>query len=246
MSDRLQARSAEAALRRPIPAIRLAVLLLAASLLASCETRGGKIPYDPAGFGPPDRPDTAAQSYDVPLGPLDVLRINVFRVADLSGEFQVDAHGVVTLPLVGAVTVRDQNSAQFARKLEVLYAEKYLNDPDITVRVIATNQLNVTVEGGVNAPGIYALPGKTTLLGAVAMARGAIISESNPKRVAIFRKRDGKTVAAAFDLIAIRHGEMADPLVYPGDTIVVDGSKVRTIYRDLLQAIPMIAVFRSL
>ena len=60
------------------------------------------------------------------------------------------------------------------------------------------------------------------------------------------RKRDGKTVAAAFDLIAIRHGEMADPLVYPGDTIVVDGSKVRTIYRDLLQAIPMIAVFRSL
>jgi polysaccharide export outer membrane protein len=227
-------------------ATRGLALVLAFAALTGCEIRGGKIPYDPAGFGPPDRITQGTEAYDVALGPLDVLRVNIFRVPDLSGEYQVDANGRVDLPLVGAVSVRDENAEQFATKLEHLYGVKYLNDPDITVRVQSTNQLNVTIEGGVATPGIYALPGKTTLLGAIALARGFNTQDSNPKRVAVFRKRDGKTVAAAFDVISIRHGDMADPVVYPGDTIVVDASKIRSIYRDLLQALPTVAVFNSL
>lgn len=220
--------------------------ICAVLLLVGCETRGGKIPYDPADFGPPDRPDVTANAYDIPLGPLDNLRISVFRVAELSGDYQVDSKGILNLPLIGRTSVRDMNSTQFADELERLYGQKYLASPDITVKVLNTNGLNVTVEGSVNAPGIYALGGRTTLLGAVATARGLIQDQSNPRRVAIFRKRDGKTVAAAFDLTAIRHGEMADPIIYPGDTIVVDGSKLRAIYRDLLQTLPTIAIFNSL
>ena len=227
-------------------AVHAMVLLGALAALTGCEVRGGKIPYDPAGFGPPDLRATGVEAYDVPLGPLDVLRINVFRVPDLSGEFQVDVRGFLDLPLVGSINVRDRNAEEFAAELERLYAAKYLNNPDVTVRVQTTNQLNVTVEGGVNAPGIYALPGHTTLLGTIALARGFNTQDSNPKRVAIFRKREGKTVAAAFDVIAIRHGDMADPLVYPGDTIVIDSSKIRAIYRDLVQTLPMVALFNQL
>jgi polysaccharide export outer membrane protein len=227
-------------------AMRLLAMMLAATALSGCEMRGGKLPYGPADFGPPDRNGPVREAYDVPLGPLDVIKVNVFRVPDLSGEYQVDGFGMVSLPLVGAVNVREQDTAQFAKRLEGLYKEKYLQNPEITVRIVTTNQLNVTVEGAVNSPGIYSLPGRTTLLGVISMARGVTTSESNPKRVAIFRKRDGKTVGAAFDLTSIRHGEMADPIVYPGDTIVVDGSKVRAIYRDILNSLPLIAVFNSL
>ena len=39
---------------------------------------------------------------------------------------------------------------------------------------------------------------------------------------------------------------MADPIVYPGDTIVVDSSSLRSLYRDLIQAIPLIAIFGNL
>lgn len=244
--DRMQRRSGGLLPRRTGAPARAAALLAALALLAGCETRGGKIPYDPAGFGPPDRLAAGVEAYDVPLGPLDVLRISVFRVPELSGEYQVDVRGIIDLPLVGSINVRDQNAEQFAATLEGMYAAKYLNDPDVTVRVQSTNQLNVTVEGGVNAPGIYALPGHTTLLGAIALARGFNQQDSNPKRVAIFRKKGGETVAAAFDVPAIRHGEMKDPLVYPGDTVVIDSSKIRAIYRDLIQTLPMIAVFNTL
>lgn len=254
MSNRLPAFSSRRAYHSsaPVLAPRLATLLapmLAAAALAAlsgCATRGGPIPYDVKEFGPPDASVQQDSAYDMPLGPLDMLRINFFRVPDLSGEYQVDARGMLMMPLVGAVSVRDKNPEQFAAMLEQIYGEKYLNHPDISIRVQGTNSHNITVEGGVNRPGIFALPGKTTLLGVVALAGGVNINDANPKRVAIFRKRDGKTQAAAFDLLAIRHGQMGNPLVYPGDTVVVDTSQLRALYRDLLQTLPVFAVFSGL
>lgn len=243
MSDRRQERSAGAA---AFLATRAGALLLACAALTACDTRGGKIPYNSTDFGPPLRSDYGTPAYDIPLGPMDVLKVSVFRVTDLSGEYQVGPDGLVQLPLIGAVSVRDQRPEEFARQLEKLYSAKYLNNPDITVRVVSTNRNNVTVEGGVYAAGIYSLPGQTTLLGAVALARGVNINEGNAKRVVIFRKRDGNTVAAAFDLTSIRHGETADPIIYPGDTVVVDSSKLRSVFRDLISAVPLIAIFGRL
>jgi polysaccharide export outer membrane protein len=53
-------------------------------------------------------------------------------------------------------------------------------------------------------------------------------------------------MAAAFDLVSIRRGEAPDPPVYRGDIIVVDGSRTRQMYRDFLQAIPILSVFRPI
>ena len=41
----------------------------------------------------------------------------------------------------------------------------------------------------------------------------------------------------------IRRGEMDDPVVYPGDTIVVDGSGLSKARRDILQALPVLGIF---
>ena len=225
---------------------RFIVAVLLSAALTACVTRGGKIPYTPERLSQPDRPAPSDTAYDIPIGPLDVLRVNVFRVPELSGEYQVDAHGMLSLPLIGSISARDQSPEQFATLLEQAYGERYLNQPEITVRVISTNMANITIEGGVNAPGIYALPGKTPLLGAIALAKGIEPNLANPKRVAIFRKQQGRTVAAAFDVVAIRRDEMQDPLVYPGDTIVVDSSQLRQMYRDLLQSLPAFTLFNQL
>lgn len=214
--------------------------------LTACATRGGSIPYAPADFGPPDKSVPEDLAYDLPLGPLDTLKINVFRVPDLSGDYQVDAKGMLDLPLIGLINVRELTPTQLSDDLERRYAVKYLNNPEITVRVMSTTNNSVTVEGGVNAPGIYLLPGRTTLLGAVAMARGVSPNDANPRRVAIFRKSGGKTLAAAFDLVAIRRGEMEDPMIYPGDRVVVDSSQIRPVYRDLLQTLPIFSLFLAL
>jgi polysaccharide biosynthesis/export protein len=226
--------------------IGLVLIGTAALVLGGCVRRGGTVPYAPADFGPPDKEQASEVAYDLPLGPLDVLAVKVFRVPELSGEYQVDAKGMLDLPLLGPTSVRNKSPEEFSRELERLYAVKYLNNPQISVRVTQTINNSVTLEGGLAVPGVYQLPGRTTLLGAVALARGIAQQDANPKRVVIFRKRNGQTMAAAFDLISIRHGEMEDPLVYPGDVIVVDSSQLRPLYRDLIQSLPLVTIFTRL
>lgn len=223
--------------------VLFAVLALA---LSACAKRGGDIPYAPANFGPPDAVAASDLAYDLPLGPLDMLKVNVFRVPELSGDYQVDAKGNLDLPLIGSFSVREFTPQQLGNELERRYGAKYLNKPDISVRVTSSNINSVTVEGGVNGPGIYPIPGKTTLIGAIAMARGISVNDGNPRRVVIFRKSAGKTLAAAFDLISIRRGEMEDPAIYPGDTVVVDSSTIRPLYRDLMMSLPLVSLFTQL
>jgi polysaccharide export outer membrane protein len=56
----------------------------------------------------------------------------------------------------------------------------------------------------------------------------------------------GKRQAAAFDLTAIRRGEATDPQVYPGDIVVVDGSRVKAVEKQIFQSIPILGIFRPL
>lgn len=226
--------------------LRIALLGLFALALNGCMTRGGNVPYAPTDFGPPDKEQATEVAYDMPLGPLDLLTVKVFRVPELSGDYQVDAKGMLDMPLLGPVNVRDKTPQAFSMELEQRYAEKYLQNPQISVRVLTSNNNSVTLEGGVQAPGIYQLPGRTNLLGAIALARGIAQQDANPRRVVVFRKREGKTMAAAFDLIAIRRGEMDSPDIYPGDVIVVDSSQIRPIYRDLIMSLPIVSIFLAL
>jgi polysaccharide export outer membrane protein len=53
-------------------------------------------------------------------------------------------------------------------------------------------------------------------------------------------------MAAAFDLTEIRKGRSEDPLVYSGDIIVVDGSKIAQIQRQVIQTVPILGIFGPL
>lgn len=233
--------------RSPRAAKSAALAALAVlAIVSGCSRRGGDIAYAPAGFGAPTVETTGELGQDSPLGPLDTVRVTVFRVPDLTGEYQVSSDGYLEMPLIERYSVRNQSASQVAAGLKTRYSQRYLNNPDITIRVVNSHQHDVTVEGGVLRSGVYPIPGQTTLLSALALASGIDPEHGNPRRVAVFRKIDGKTMAAAFDVVDIRNGKMANPAVYPGDTIVVAGDGVRAIYRDVLQSLPIISIFRTL
>jgi polysaccharide export outer membrane protein len=78
---------------------------------------------------------------------------------------------------------------------------------------------------------------------AVALS-GGTSEDANVRRVAVFRTVSGQRQAAAFDLLAIRRGQAADPPVYPGDIIVVDGSTVKEAQKRILSNIPILSIFR--
>jgi polysaccharide export outer membrane protein len=216
-----------------------------ALLSAGCtDTRGGSIPYDRS-LGMPDQPKVATLESNYHISPMDKLTVKVFKSDDLSGDYDVDLAGHISLPLVGEVEAAGLTTAQLDEKLTALYGQKYLENPDVSVGIKSSSARVVTVDGAVHESGSVPVAGAISLIQAVSLAKGTS-EDANARRVAVFRTIDGKRQAAAFDLTAIRRGQAPDPQIYPGDIVVVDGSSVKATQRQILQSIPLLTIFGPL
>jgi polysaccharide export outer membrane protein len=232
---------ADPALRR----LRSAAALAAILLLAACaDSRGGPIPYRQA-LAPPDAPSVAQLESSYRILPMDKLAIRVFKQEDLTGDYDVDLAGHISLPLIGEVEAANMTTAQLDQELTDKLGAKYLEHPDVSVSIKQSAGRLVTIDGAVKDSGSFPVLGNLTLMQAVALAKGTS-EDANPHRVAIFRTIGGKRQAAAFDLTSIRRGQAQDPQVYPGDIVVVDGSSVKAMEKRLLQSIPLLAIFGPL
>ncbi|MCY7271596.1 MAG: polysaccharide export protein [Sphingomonas bacterium] len=207
------------------------------------ERRGGPIPYDVKSFGSPDAPTVVPLEQGYRIAPLDTLSVKVFKMPDLSGDYEVDLSGQIALPLVGSLRAVDLTTAELDERITAKLSEKYLQNPDISVGVKSSTRRNVTVDGAVAKVGTFSVNGPMTLLQAVAQAGGPT-SEANPRRVAIFRQIGGQRQAAAFDLTAIRRGEATDPAVFAGDIVIVDGSSIKALQKRFLDSMSILQVFR--
>ncbi|WP_170842022.1 polysaccharide biosynthesis/export family protein [Sphingomonas gellani] len=216
-------------------------------LLSACASgRGGSIPYGVSNFGAPDGPKVVKADQGYKLTPLDKVTVMVFGAPDLSQDYSVDQSGGLTMPLVGRVDAVGLTTSDLAAVIARRLNEKYLRDPNVTVALKESASQVVTIDGSVKQPGVFAITNNSlTLVQAIAIAHGPD-ELANPHRVAIFRMINGKRSAAAFDLTKIRRGEEQDPTVYPGDTIIVDGSGLKSAQRGLLQSVPLAAIFLAL
>ena len=219
------------------------IVAVSAALVGCADKRGGPIPYNVQNFGTPDAPAVVPLEDNYRIAPLDVLNVRVFKMADLTGEYEVDLTGKISMPLVGEVPAIDLTTAELDQRLTAKLGEKYLENPDVSVGIKSSTRRSVTVDGSVNKSGTYGINGPTSLIQAIAAA-GGTSDKANPRRVAIFRQIGGQRQAAAFDLTSIRRGEMADPPVYPGDIIVVDGSGTKEMQRQILNTLPILNIFR--
>lgn len=222
----------------------LAAATIGAAILTSAcaDSRGGTIPYDRP-LALPDEPKIQALDANYKIAPLDKLTIKVFKSDELSGDYDVDLAGHISLPLVGEVEAVNLTTAQLDDKLSELLGQKYFEHPDVSVAIKESTAHVVTVDGAVRESGQFPVAGSMTLVQAVALAKGTS-DDANARRVAVFRMIGGQRQAAAFDLTAIRRGEAQDPSIYPGDIVVVDGSKIKAIQKQLFQSWPLLSIFR--
>lgn len=199
---------------------------------------GGEVAY--ASFPPPSA-DKAADDYKI--GALDTLSVTVFQEPDLSSSaVQVDASGNVLLPLIGQVKADDKTSTQLANEIGAKLGAKYLTNPQVSVIVTQSVSQRVTVDGSVTEPGVYAIQGRTTLLDALAMAKGTS-RVAALDQVAVFRMVDGKRIGGLFNVDKINRGLAPDPEIKGDDTIVVGLSNVKAAWRDILTAAPLLTAF---
>jgi polysaccharide export outer membrane protein len=213
-------------------------------MLAGCAgQRSDDFAYDPQNFTRPDPISSAQITQEYRLGPSDVVTVDVYRAKDLSGDLRVDEAGNVTMPLIGQVSAQGKTTVELAATLTAALSQKYYEKPIVNVALKDAAGQRVTVDGAVNSPGVYPIMGKTTLMQAVAMAKGTN-ANANLRKVVVFRTIQGQRMAAAFDLQSIRNAEMKDPEVYGSDIIIVDGSGTRQAVRDMLTSVPILGLFR--
>jgi polysaccharide export outer membrane protein len=227
--------------------MRLVLLLISILALGACTSSGGpkegSIPTDTL-LATSASGSTASGEYRI--GATDLLRINVFRVPDLSfEEIRVDASGVIQMPLIGTVQAEGLTPDELSESLAARLGAQYLRNPQITVTVLEAASQKITVDGAVTQPGVYEMQGRTTLLQAVAMARGPIAG-ADLNSVVIFRTIEGERQFAVFDLAAIRAGEAPDPVVLGDDVIVVDTSFLSDVIQQVVRAAPSLYLFRTI
>jgi len=177
----------------------------------------------------PVRIDPVEEEYRI--GTQDLLEVQVLGIQDLRREARVNAKGMIGLPLIGAVRVAGLTSAEAEALIGGLYSKNYLQNPEVSVFVKEFTRQNVTIDGAVSKPGIYPLKGPTTLLQALANAGGQG-SLTDMSDVVLFRMEENERRAIKFDVTKIRAAEAPDPLLQPGDLIVVNRSAARVAIRD--------------
>ena len=177
------------------------------------------------------------------IGPLDKLNITVFEVKDLTIEkLQVDASGQILLPLVGSITAQGKTTTELSAEIARRLGEHYMQSPQVSVVVEEAVSQKVSVEGAVTEAGVFEMKGRTSLLEAVAMAKGPS-KDANLRRVAIIRNVDGVARAATFDYQAIENGHAGDPEVLGNDVVVVDESKSKEFWHGAVSWLPGLYLF---
>jgi polysaccharide export outer membrane protein len=115
----------------------------------------------------------------------------------------------------------------------------------VQVAISAPAEQSVTIDGSVKSPGTFPVKGTTTLLRAVALG-GGLSEDANPSRVIVFRTVKGQKMAGAFDVQAIRRAQEPDPVIYGNDIVIVDGSRGRRLFREILSSVPLLGILRPL
>jgi polysaccharide biosynthesis/export protein len=222
--------------------MRIRSAVAAAALAATCAFSGGSFAAEaPRALSVATAPVAVA---DYRIGPQDTLEINVFQVKDLTGPVQVDSTGNILMPLIGQVPAAGKTPRELSQYIEAELGRKYLKDPRVTVSVKDASGLRVTVDGAVMQPGIYPLPGPTTLLQAVALAKGPDTRIANIKKVAVFRDVGGRRTTQVYDLARIRSGAAPDPQIVGNDVVVVDTSGTKSFLRDFGGSLGFLSILR--
>lgn len=183
--------------------LQFAALILAAfTALAACQT-GGAITQERGA----DTPKSSRAAGAYALGTGDRLRITVFGEPDLSGEFEVDGTGAISISLIGQVMAAGLTSQQLEQTITAKLADGYLRQPQVSAEII--NYRPYYILGEVNTAGEYPYNSGLSVLNAVASA-GGFTYRANKRVVYIKSMTGGDEVAYELN---------SQILVQPGDTI---------------------------
>jgi polysaccharide export outer membrane protein len=175
------------------------------------------------------------------ITPGDLLEFTFPFVPELNQTATVQPDGYITLREIDDLRVQGRTLAQVKADVTAAY-EKFVRDPAVNVTLKEFERPYFVAGGHLEKPGKYELRGATTLTQALALAGGprpgALTS-----RVTLYRRLPDNTMEVKRINVARMYAKRdlsEDPLLRPGDTIVVPTSA----FGKVLPALPFFYIFR--
>ena len=156
------------------------------------------------------------------IGPEDVLGIVFWRERDISSDAVVRPDGMISLPLINDVAAAGLTPEELRVKVTGL-AEKFVQDPTVSVIVKQIHSRKVFITGSVSKPGPYPLGGPLTVLQLIAMA-GGVSEFGDDEHILILRNDNGNPRAIRFnykEVVKDRKNLKQNIELKPDDTVVI-------------------------
>ena len=164
----------------------------------------------------------------------DLIRVEVYKEADLGTSTRVDQDGTVFLPLVETVKIGGLTVAEARELVRQLYEKDYLRAAHVIITVVESGKTNIapvlkpkaekfTIFGEVKKPGNIEIPEgeKLDIVRAIAMADG-FTQLAKKNSVKVNRKWNGKQEKFDVDVQSLIRDPNAKPFeIKPGDVIEV-------------------------
>lgn len=144
------------------------------------------------------------------LGSGDKVRVVVFGEKELSGEFEVDGNGYISMPLIGEVIVGRRTLRESERTIEAMLKNGFLKIPRVSIEVL--NYRPFYILGEVKSPGSYPFVNGMTILNAVVLG-GGFTYRADEKDIVVKQANDPDQRETNVGL---------DSPVLPGDIIRVE------------------------
>jgi protein involved in polysaccharide export with SLBB domain len=186
-------------------ALVCSVLIAVALQVSGCGT--------PGDHGPATEADVQAATAAATAVPRfqggEKIRITVYGESSLSGDFDIDPNGVVSLPLAGTVRAVGLTQPEFERELAKKFKGEYLKNPKVTVTILQFRPIYLV--GEVKNTGEFPYKPGLNILTAMALAGGGTYRAN---RDYVLIQHIGET-----DMKEYR--QAATTMILPGDLIRV-------------------------
>jgi protein involved in polysaccharide export with SLBB domain len=142
-------------------------LLLLGLVMAGCESGANLGPISPA---EQQALIESAATTSPTLHPGEKIRVIVFGEDRLSGEYEIDPAGFVSLPLAGTIKAAGLSKQQLELDLSKKFSGEYLRKPRVTVDVTSFRPFYIM--GEVTKAGEYPFKSGLNVMSAIAIAGG--------------------------------------------------------------------------
>jgi polysaccharide export outer membrane protein len=149
----------------------------------------------------------AAASAPPKLHPGERIKVIVFGEDRLSGEYEIDPSGQISIPLAGTMKAAGLTQTDLERELARKFRNEYLKNPKVTVQIASLRPFYIM--GEVEKPGSYPYRSGLNALSAIALAGGTTYRGS---RNTILIQRQGDSGMREYPL-------SASTPVLPGDLV---------------------------